>query len=118
MFATVLRLPRPDPPEVHVNSTDSPMDHLRKASGWDIFERRTPYEPYGYKLTMPGVMIDGDPVELSFANGMCTATQRDEDGRIWTGTASFEAAAILALIADRMGFTATIEPKPEEPADA
>lgn len=86
--------------------------HLHKASGWDIFERRTPREPYGYKLTMPGVMISGDPVELSFADGMCTATQT-EDGRTWTGTASFEAAAVLALIADRMGFTATIEIKPE-----
>lgn len=90
--------------------------HLRKASGWDIFERRTPYEPYGYKLVMPGVMIGGDPVELSFADGMCIATQRDEDGRTWTGTASFETAAILALIADRMGFTATIEIK-SEPED-
>lgn len=89
------------------------LTDLRRAMGLDLFERRTPYEPYGYKLTMPGVMISGD-VELCLADGMCTATQRDEDGRTWTGTASFEAAAVLALIADRMGFTATIELKPED----
>lgn len=89
------------------------LTDLRRAMGLDLFERRTPDEPYGYKLVMPGVSISGDPVELSFADGMCTATQRDEDGRTWTGTASFHKAAILALIADRMGFTATIEIKPE-----
>lgn len=98
-------------------SSTPDLTGLRRAMGLDLFERRTPYQPYGYKLTMPGVMISGDPVELSFADGMCTATQRDEDGRTWTGTASFELAAVLALIADRMGFTATIEIKPEPEDD-
>lgn len=91
-------------------------DHVHRASGWDIFERRTPYEPYGYKLVMPGVMISADEVIMSLENGLCTATQT-EDGRTWTGTAAYEQAAILALIADRMGFVATLELKPETEDD-
>lgn len=88
------------------------FDHLRKVSGEDIFERRTPHEPYGYKLVTPGVMISADEVTVTLENGVCTATHT-EDGRTWTGTAGYEQAALLALIADRMGFTATIEIKPE-----
>lgn len=92
------------------------LTDLRRAMGLDLFERRTPDEPYGYKLVMPGVMIGAEELEFSYADGAYTATQT-EDGRTWTGTASYHQAAILALIADRMGFTATIEPKPEPEDD-
>lgn len=91
-------------------------DHVHRASGWHIFERRTPYEPYGYKLVMPGVSIGADEVDVSYVDGVYTATQT-EDGRTWAGTAASCQAAILALIADRMGFTATIEIKPEPEDD-
>lgn len=88
------------------------IDRMMKAMGIDIFERRTPDEPHGYKLVLPGVMVSADEVQVSFADGVYTASYT-EDGRTYTGTAEYDQAAMLAMIADRMGFRATIVPNDE-----
>lgn len=63
-----------------------------------------------YNLSMPGYLLGSDQVtaEIRDADGFYVCTQRDDDGREWTGVGASKTAALLALIADRAGYTATV----------
>lgn len=60
-------------------------------------------------LSMPDIRVD-------FGDGRYTATIEDE-GITWTGTGDSQTAAVLALLADRVGYRADVTFKPENSGD-
>lgn len=53
-----------------------------------------------------------EPISLEYASGQWTATA-ESDGLTWTGTADSTMGAIIALLADRIGYVAEVRMKPE-----
>ena len=93
------------------------IDHLRRATGMDIFERHGgPGEPGGYEFVCPGVAIGEPNVAIAYRDGQWHLSYTDRDERTYTGVADCQVAAYLALIADRYGLVATFTDKPEEPS--
>lgn len=89
-------------------------DNFARATGMDIFHRQGGRgEPGGYKFTCPGVAIGSHDVHIEYRDGQWHLSYTDGTGT-HTGQAEDMVCAYLALIADRMGYTATFEPIPED----
>lgn len=56
-----------------------------------------------YEFTMSHVAISGHGIEVEFDAGEYVLTQR-EDGHVWTARSEYKTAAVLLLIAARVGF--------------
>lgn len=81
-------------------------DRLQRLSGMDIFERRGGRgEPGGYKFVCPGVALSSSDVHIEFRDGQWRLSYTESTGT-YTGQAESQVCAYLALIADRMGYTA------------
>ena len=73
-----------------------------------IFEMRDT-DKTGYTISMPGVAISGVDLPLGFENGEWVVSQTEHD-TTWTVRHEWQKAAILSLIALRMGFDAQLTP--------
>jgi hypothetical protein len=77
-----------------------------------IFEMR---DGIDYEFTMPHVSIGGEGTTQEMVAGRWRLTQR-LDGREWTAEHESRWAAVLLLIAARMGFTGELHEAADEPA--
>lgn len=73
-----------------------------------IFEMRDT-DVAGYQLTLPGVMISGVDLPLDFQDGQWGVSQT-ENGVTWSAIHEYKNAALLKLIARRMGYDAQLTP--------
>jgi hypothetical protein len=78
------------------------VTQLPKSLG--IFEMRKGID---YRFVMPGVMIGGEGVTGEMVNGRWRLTQR-LDGFEWVAEHESRVAAVLLLIAKRVGFVGSL----------
>jgi hypothetical protein len=97
--------------------TDNPLDLLRNLSYQFHDAPETGYAMARLEIRTPAGMaaISIHNVKLGFKGGIWTADYEDAGIR-WHGESEWTQGAILALLADRIGFRAavTIKPEPEE----
>ena len=79
--------------------------------GYRIFNRRSPHRWQAYELFMPGVHVVAEDLPVERVGGRWRVTQpADDHGGPWTGEAADVNAAVLSLIAARLGYRAEFTP--------
>jgi hypothetical protein len=77
-----------------------------------IFEMRETHRT-AYTIAFPGVAISGLDIDVDFRDGKWVLTHA-MDNRVFVASHEYKDAALLMLIADRMGFDAQLSAHTED----